>query len=335
MSETVSSKRSAKRIWARTQFDLEGIVGALAAWLVGVLLGWLWSPLFWIGAGLAILILLATRKQTRVSPETTGLVLAPCDGVVHSVERALPPSELRMEGGERVRIRVASAPFSTNPVYAVMTGEIASLIVEEPDSSVILASQADLAGLAVAHITLESTGQTIGCTLATGGFGPRLDMMSEAGDPVRAGRVIGKRRLGGWCDVYLPANMVVSVLTGQTLIGGETVLCQFSDEGADNAVFEAGETASDLLRRAEKVLPAVEAADSEEDKAEVPDEASVEAEEVAAPDTSLEEMGNEAVDQVEKPSETLSETSFDEGGLDDPEEAAAELFKKLKGDSAD
>jgi len=105
-----------------------------------------------------------------------------------------------------------------------MTGEIASLIIEEPDSSVILASQADLAGLAVAHVTLESLGQKIGCTLATGGFGPRLEMMSEAGDPVRAGRVIGKRRLGGWCDVYLPADMAVSVLAGQTLIGGESVM---------------------------------------------------------------------------------------------------------------
>jgi len=330
MSETVSSKRSPKRIWARTQFDLEGIVGALAAWLVGLLLGWLWSPLFWIGAGFAILILLATRKQTRMSPETAGLVIAPCDGVVHSVERALPPSELRMEGGERVRIRVASSPFSTNPVYAAMTGEVASLIVEEPDSSVILASQADLAGLAVAHITLESLGQIIGCSVATGGFGPRLEMMSEAGDPVRAGRVIGKRRLGGWCDVYLPADMAVSVLVGQTLIGGESVLCQFDDEGAAEAVFEAREKADDILRRAEKVLPVAEITDSKEDEAPAPDEA-----EEAAPDTSLEEMGNEAVDREEKPSESLSEASVEEDGLNDPEEAAAELFKKLKGESGD
>jgi len=59
-----------------------------------------------------------------------------------------------------------------------------------------------------------------------------------------------------------------------------------------------------------------------------------EAEEVAT-NTSLEEMGNEAVDQGNKPSESLSETSFDEDGLDDPEEAAAELFKKLKGESGD
>ena len=34
--------------WLRSGFDLEGYVGALAAWLVGILMGILWGPLFWL-----------------------------------------------------------------------------------------------------------------------------------------------------------------------------------------------------------------------------------------------------------------------------------------------
>ena len=190
------------------------------------MLGAIWSPLFWLGFVAAIIVLFATRKQTRTPPDLANLVIAPCDGIVQSVTRAVPPSELRLGSVERLRLRISSSPIATNPVYSVMNGEIASLIIEEPDPSVIFASEPDLPGMAIAHISYESLGQSVGCMVATGGFGPRLEILSETGDPVRAGRVVGKRRLGGWCDVYLDADARVLVRAGQTLIGGETMLCR-------------------------------------------------------------------------------------------------------------
>lgn len=226
MAQTSASARLGNYIWARTSFDIEGIVGALAAWLFGLLLGAIWSPLFWLGFIAAIVVLFATRKQTRTPPELANLVIAPCDGIVQSVTRVVPPTELRIGSVERLRLRISSSPIATNPIYAVMNGEVASLIVEEADPAVIFATEPDVPGMAIAHISYESLGQIIGCSVATGGFGPRLEMLSEIGDPVRAGRVVGKRRLGGWCDVYLDADARVLVRAGQTLIGGETMLCR-------------------------------------------------------------------------------------------------------------
>jgi phosphatidylserine decarboxylase len=250
MAETSASARLGRYIWARTSFDLEGIVGALASWLVGLLLGAIWSPLFWLGFVGAIVILLATRKQTRTSPDIANLVTAPCDGIVQSVTRAVPPTELRLGGAERLRLRISSSPMATNPIYAVMNGEVTSVILEEPDSSVILASEPDIPGLAIAHISYESLGEQVGCTVATGGFGPRLEVLSQIGDPVRAGRVVGKRRLGGWCDVYLDGDARVLVRAGQTLIGGETMLCRLvrsPKPGAqeDTPRHEIGDSASE------------------------------------------------------------------------------------------
>ncbi|MEL7394509.1 MAG: hypothetical protein AAFN06_17855, partial [Pseudomonadota bacterium] len=63
--------------WLRSGFDLEGYVGALAAWLVGILLGIIWAPLFWIGFTAAIIILLATRTARRTAPEVEGVIVAP------------------------------------------------------------------------------------------------------------------------------------------------------------------------------------------------------------------------------------------------------------------
>ena len=49
--------------WMRAGFDLEGYVGALAAWLVGILMGIVWGPLFWLGFFAAIVILFATDQR--------------------------------------------------------------------------------------------------------------------------------------------------------------------------------------------------------------------------------------------------------------------------------
>lgn len=221
------------RPWARTGFDIEGIVGALAAWLGGLLLGAIWSPLFWLGALAAILVLLATRKQERISPDATNLVLAPCDGVVHSITRAVPPSELRLEQTEHLRLRVASSPASPNTLHAPITGEIMSVIQEEPNPSIIFATEPDIPGLAVAHIGFSSRGDMVGFSVMAGGFGPRLEMLGQSRDAVLAGRVVGKRRLGGWCDIYLKPDARLLVREGQTLIGAETVLCRLAVEPAD------------------------------------------------------------------------------------------------------
>ena len=86
---------SAERMpWLRSGFDLEGYVGAIAAWLVGILLGFIWSPLFWIGFAGAVVILLATRTAERTPPVNAGVLVAPTDGLVVSVGGAAPPDEL-------------------------------------------------------------------------------------------------------------------------------------------------------------------------------------------------------------------------------------------------
>ena len=302
MDSSEETKRVGGRVWARTGFDLEGIVGALAAWLVGLLLGWLWGPLFWIGAAAAIIILLATRKQTRKPPEAANLVVAPCDGVVHSIARALPPTELRLGAGERTRVRIASSPAATNPVHAPITGEIASVVMEEPNPSVITANHPDLPGLAVAHIALESLGDTLGCTVATGGFGPRLEMFSEPGDPVRAGRVIAKRRLGGWCDVYLAADARLLVSEGQTLIGSETVLCRLKREEKEAPAKE------EITEAVAEIMPSHEG---------VPEEA-------------IEDIAEETVPDTEPELTSESEDEDIVTDSEEPDEAAAKLFEKLK-----
>jgi len=213
--------------WLRDGFDLEGYVGAVAALLVGILLGYVVGFLFWIGFIAAIVILFATRTAERTSPEAEGLIVAPTDGMVFSVSGATPPDELRLEGAEWTRVRVSIGPTKTNGIYAPMDGAIDHIIRETGDPAAFAAMKPDRPGLAVAYVSLQSGDRGVGMRFATGGLGPRLEVVSEAGDAVRLGRNIGTLRLGGWCDLYLPASVKVLPMPGQTLIGSETILGQF------------------------------------------------------------------------------------------------------------
>ncbi|MEM1086313.1 MAG: phosphatidylserine decarboxylase [Pseudomonadota bacterium] len=231
MSET--SDLSGKRFpWARSGFDLEGYVGALAAWLIGILLGILWSPLFWIGFVAAIVILFATRTAERTTPDIDDIIVAPCDGIVVSVAGAAAPDELRLEGTGWTRLRISVGPASTNGLYAPLAGEVDHIIRETGDPAAFYAAKPDKPGLAVAYVSFVSGDRSSGFRVATGGLGPRLEIASEAGDAVRTGRNIGTMRLGGWCDVYIPSGAGVTVIPGQTLIGSETVIARFGNERA-------------------------------------------------------------------------------------------------------
>ncbi len=229
--------------WLRGGFDLEGYVGAVAALLVGILLGYVLGLLFWIGFIAAVVILFATRTAERTAPQEEGLIVAPTDGMVVSVSGATPPDELRLDGADWTRVRVSIGPTKTNGIHAPMDGAVDHIIRETGDPAAFAAMKPDRPGLAVAYVSLQSGDRSVGMRFATGGLGPRLEVVSEAGDAVRLGRNIGTLRLGGWCDLYLPASVKVLPLPGQTLIGSETILGRF-----DGAVTKTTKPAADDVK---------------------------------------------------------------------------------------
>ncbi len=299
--------------WLRSGFDLEGYVGALAAWLVGILLGLLWSPLFWIGFIAGAVILLATRTAERTPPLGDNLIVAPCDGLLVSVGGATPPDELRLEGSGWTRLRISVGPTKSNGIYAPIDGAIDHVIRETGDPAAFAATKVDRPGLAVAYVALESGNRSAGFRIATGGLGPRLEIASEPGDAVRMGRNIGTLRLGGWCDLYVPAGAVVAPVVGQTLIGSETVLARFGGDLVD--LTEPETFAEDM--------PEPEVFEPEVPKAELPelDEPEIEPETEDA--LTLEKIAG-AVSSGESEADDVDVSD------DDEEEDVSEMFARLR-----
>lgn len=305
--------------WLRSGFDLEGYVGALAAWLVGLLLGALWSPLFWIGFIGAIVILFATRTAERTPPKSTDVLVTPIDGIVVDIARAAPPAELRLAGGDWTRVRISVGPTKTNGIYAPIDGELDHIILENGDPAAFAAMSVDRPGLAVAYVSLESGERATGMRLATGGLGPRLEVRAEAGDAVRLGRNIGTMRLGGWCEVYMPADIEVDVIEGQTLIGSETVLARFEDRVSRTVFTPRDEPAAEETFASPVLTPAAVVADVTESAVAEADEA-VEtiAETVSTAQETVMETAEAAVDTVSDAAEDI---------FDDVEDTVAAEFE--------
>lgn len=227
--------------WMNTGFDWEAVAAAAGAFLAALLLGWIWAPLFWIGFAAMALALAAGRWSRRTPPDLAYGVVAPCDGVVVSVGYGDAPAALRLRRESLVRVRVASSPISTNKLYAPMAGGIEVVSLKQGESGQPFALKPDEEGLSRAYVTFESQNEQAGVVLTTGGLGPRIELSVDPADVVRLGRSFGTRRLGGWCDIYLPGDIRTHVWPGQTLIGGETVIAHFrssvaEDVGEEDAV---------------------------------------------------------------------------------------------------
>ncbi|MBA4226527.1 MAG: hypothetical protein C0456_07825 [Hyphomonas sp.] len=261
--------------WMKTVFDWEAVAAAAGAFLAALLLGWIWAPLFWIGFAAMVIALAAGRWARRTPPDLAYGVVAPCDGVVVSVGYGDAPAALRLKGESLVRVRIASSPVSTNKLYAPMAGGVEIVSLQQGEPGQPISPKPDQEGLTRAFVTFESQGEQAGIVLTTGGLGPRIELAVDHGDVVRLGRSFGTRRLGGWCDVYLPADIRTHVWAGQTLTGGETVIAHFRSSVTEDyedaeAVFSGAAAPARQAQR--EGVPAAAAAGAASGLAEEADE---------------------------------------------------------------
>ncbi|MGN6549365.1 MAG: phosphatidylserine decarboxylase, partial [Pararhizobium sp.] len=90
----------------------EGYPFIAAFFVVSVLLGLLWEPLFWIGLVLTAWCVFFFRDPPRVTPLDPDLVVSPADGRVSAVMRVVPPAEMRLGDEPMLRVSVFMNVFN-------------------------------------------------------------------------------------------------------------------------------------------------------------------------------------------------------------------------------
>ncbi len=192
----------------------------------------IYDPLGWIGVILTCWCAYFFRDPARVTPERSGLIISPADGVVSAIALVPPPVELEMSEPLMTRVSVFMNVFNCHvnriPVDATITriAYIPGLFFnasldkasEDNERNALCLTTADGTRLAVVQIA--------------GLVARRIICWASENQVLRAGDRFGMIRFGSRVDVYLPEGVAPLVALGQTMVAGETII---ADLGANEA----------------------------------------------------------------------------------------------------
>lgn len=194
------------------------------------------TSLGWLCAGLTAYIAYFFRDPDRVTPLREGLIIAPADGRVSKIERALPPRELGLGEDFRTRVSIFLSIFDVHVNRAPITGIITKSVYTP---GLFLNADLDKASEdneRRALIIKSHAGDEIAVVQIAGLIARRIVTFSEEGDRIGVGERFGLIRFGSRVDIYLPDGCDPMVSVGQRTIAGETVIADMkSDEGEREA----------------------------------------------------------------------------------------------------
>ena len=182
----------------------------------------------WIGVGLTIWCYYFFRDPERVTPDASGLVISPADGVVSLIEPAVPPRELGLPEQELTRVSVFMSVFDCHVNRAPVAGEIEKIAYKPGkflNASLDKASEDNERNSLV--IRMEDD-RILTVTQIAGLVARRIVSFTQEGAVLDRGERFGLIRFGSRLDVYLPEGVTRSVKIGQNMIAGETVLADLS-----------------------------------------------------------------------------------------------------------
>jgi phosphatidylserine decarboxylase len=194
--------------------------------VISIIIGWLWDPLFYIGLALTLWCAYFFRDPERVTPVNDDLIISPADGVVSHITTLAPPPELDMGDTPMLRISVFMNVFNCHVNRIPLRGKI-SRKVYRPGQ--FLSAELDKASSENerSSLVLDTPHGEIAVIQIAGLVARRIICWAEAGEEMGAGERFGLIRFGSRLDVFLPPNAVPSVAIGQTMIAGESILAAF------------------------------------------------------------------------------------------------------------
>jgi phosphatidylserine decarboxylase len=200
-------------------FIVGGVVGAVAGvvvshWLLGV------SVLF------TLFCLYFFRDPERVPPNRPGLVLAPADGHVVSIEPAAPPAELGLGDMPRIRVAIFLSVLDVHVNRMPAAGRVSRIAYRHGKFLNASVDKASVDNERNAIALVLPNGQDLAVVQIAGLIARRILCDAHEGEVFAAGSRFGIIRFGSRTDVYLPHGVGALVEVGQTMIGGETVLAQ-------------------------------------------------------------------------------------------------------------
>jgi phosphatidylserine decarboxylase len=183
------------------------------------------------------------RAPRRVRPTAVDLVIAPADGLVALIEKAVPPPELGLDPTPRTRVSIFLSIFDVHVQRIPIDGGVSCVAYR---AGKFMSADLDKASEDNERnsLVIDSTnGRQIVVTQIAGLIARRIVCDVVVGDTVLAGDTYGLIRFGSRVDTYLPAGSELIIKVGQRTIGGETVLAQLPTAAVPTPGASSGDSA--------------------------------------------------------------------------------------------
>jgi len=206
----------------------EGHIFILISLIITLLLFALSAFVGLLGLIISVWCIYFFRDPHRVIPLQDGILVSPADGEITAILENEPmPEELEIHSQEKftkisIFLNVFDVHVNRVPVectvqkVAYIPGKFFNATLEksskENERNILLLKTKD--------------GDNVVLTQIAGLIARRIVSYAEEGNDFKTGQRYGIIRFGSRVDVYIPQNYKISVLLGQTMLGGETIIAK-------------------------------------------------------------------------------------------------------------
>ena len=203
--------------------------------VAAIVLGWFWSPLFYLGLLLTGWCAYFFRDPERITPISDDLVISPADGTVSHIGPVVPPAELGLGDKPMLRISVFMNVFNCHVNRAPVRGRISGIFYKPGK---YLSADLDKASSENERnsMIIDSPHGPLAVVQIAGLVARRIVCWAEENHEIGMGDRFGLIRFGSRLDVYLPEGAGVRVVLGQTMIAGETILAAWYDTAKSSPI---------------------------------------------------------------------------------------------------
>ncbi len=196
--------------------------------LITLIIGWIWSPFFFIGLILTIWCIYFFRNPERVIPDNidNSLVVAPADGKIIEIEEIIPNEEIGLPKNKYIKIGIFMNVFNVHVNRSPMSGTI---FKKNYIPGLFFNASLDKASKENERLSLVMSVNNkvkIAFVQIAGLLARRIVNEAQEGTKFVTGQIFGIIRFGSKVDVYIPTGSKINVLKGQTSIAGETILAE-------------------------------------------------------------------------------------------------------------
>ena len=201
--------------------------------ILAIIIGLIWSPLYYVGFTLTLWCIYFFRNPYRTTPILSGsnknnLIISPADGTVIEISKITPAEEIGLTEGKWTRVCIFMNVFDVHVNRSPMLGQIT---YKKYIPGSFLNASLDKASDENERLILNmdaNNGNKIAFVQIAGLVARRIICDVDIGHSLKAGEVFGLIRFGSRVDIYFPSEVSVMVLKGQKMIAGETIIGDFS-----------------------------------------------------------------------------------------------------------